>query len=301
MSAWIAADWPAPPCVHALTTMRLGLGVSQSPFDSFNLGLRNGDDPEAAMENRRRLEAALDLPSPPRWLRQVHGTNVARFDGPHPNPPPQAGEGGERAARAGGGNDVPPQAGEGGERAARAGGGNDVPPQAGEGEQSEPEADAATTSVPGNVLAILTADCLPVAFAAKDGSEVAVAHAGWRGLVAGVLEATVAAMTTSPENIVAWLGPAAGPDAYEIGAEVFDAFALCDPRAETAFVPARPGHWRVDLYALARQRLADVGVVDVHGGGLCTISDPARFFSHRRSTLDGSGRTGRMAMLAWMQ
>ena len=151
------------------------------------------------------------------------------------------------------------------------------------------------------MLAILTADCLPVVFAAKDGREIAVAHAGWRGLVAGVLEATVAAMTTSPQDIVAWLGPAAGPDAYEIGAEVFDAFALCDPRAETAFLPTRPGHWRIDLYALARQRLADVGVADVHGGGLCTISDPSRFFSHRRSTLDGSGRSGRLATLAWMQ
>ena len=259
MSAWIAADWPAPPGVHALTTLRHGMGVSQAPFDSFNLGLRNGDDPDAAMENRRRLEAALDLPSPPRWLRQVHGTNVFLL--------PARGE---------------------------------KVPKADEGQESEPEADAAATSVPGNVLAVLTADCLPVVFAAKDGSEVAVAHAGWRGLVAGVLEATVAAMTTAPENIVAWLGPAAGPDAYEIGAEVFDAFALCDPRAETAFVPTTPGHWRVDLYALAKQRLADVGVVDVHGGGLCTISDPVRFFSHRRSTLDGSGRAGRMATLAWI-
>jgi copper oxidase (laccase) domain-containing protein len=114
--------------------------------------------------------------------------------------------------------------------------------------------------------------------------------------VAGVLEATVAAMRTPPSRLVAWLGPAAGPGAYEIGAEVFDAFALCDPRAETAFVPTRPGHWHVDLYALAKRRLADVGVVDVHGGGLCTISDPSRFFSHRRDQ-----RTGRMATLAWIE
>ena len=283
MSAWIAADWPAPPGVHALTTLRHGMGVSQAPFDSFNLGMRNGDDPEAAMENRRRLEAALDLPSPPRWLRQVHGTHVARFA---PSLSPQAkgraGEGFASGVEQATPSQPPPSLRERG------------------GEDGEPEADAAATSVPGNVLAVLTADCLPVVFAAKDGSEVAVAHAGWRGLVAGVLEATVAAMTTSPENIVAWLGPAAGPDAYEIGAEVFDAFALCDPRAETAFVPTTPGHWRVDLYALAKQRLADVGVVDVHGGGLCTISDPVRFFSHRRSTLDGSGRAGRMATLAWI-
>ncbi|MFT3896954.1 MAG: peptidoglycan editing factor PgeF [Thermomonas sp.] len=247
MNAWIEADWPAPRGVRALVTTRSGMGVSRPPFDAFDLGLRNGGDLAAVAENRQLLEAALRLPSAPRWLRQVHGTTVAIEPG-----------------------------------------------------EDEPEADAAVTSAPGTVLAILTADCLPVAFAAKDGSEVAVAHAGWRGLVAGVLEATVAAMRTPPSDVVAWFGPAAGPQAYEVGAEVFDAFALCDPRARTAFVPTRPGHWNVDLYALAKQRLADVGVGGAHGGGLCTISDPSRFFSHRRSASDGSGRTGRMATLAWI-
>ena len=159
----------------------------------------------------------------------------------------------------------------------------------------EPEADAAVTAVPGTVLAILTADCLPVVFAADDGSEIGAAHAGWRGLSAGVLEAMVAAMRTSPAHVIAWLGPAAGPQAYEIGEEVFDAFVSRDPRAEDAFSATRPGHWRVDLYALARQRLADAGVTRVHGGGLCTISDPQRFFSHRRDQ-----RGGRMATLAWI-
>ena len=172
-----------------------------------------------------------------------------------------------------------------------------TPPQpspafAGEG---EPQADAAVTSTPGTVLAILTADCLPVVFAAKDGSEIAAAHAGWRGLCAGILEATVAAMATSPGDVVAWLGPAAGPQAYEIGEEVFNAFTARDGRARMAFLPTRPGHWKVDLYMLARQRLLDAGVTDVHGGGLCTISDPARFFSHRRD-----GRSGRIATLAWI-
>jgi hypothetical protein len=146
------------------------------------------------------------------------------------------------------------------------------------------------------VLAILTADCLPVVFAADDGSEVAAVHAGWRGLAAGVLEATLAAMRTPPARVLAWLGPAAGPQAYEIGAEVFDAFVARDPRADIAFVATRPGHWRVDLYALARMRLAVAGVADVHGGGLCTISDPQRFFSHRRDQ-----RTGRMATLVWFE
>lgn len=249
MSAFLDAGWPAPPGVRALTTTRSGLGVSQPPFDTFNLGSRCGDAPEAVEENRRQLEAALALPSPPHWLRQVHGIDVARVDG-------------REAPR---------------------------------GEGEEPEADAAVTSTPGAVLAILTADCLPVVFASHDGSEIAVAHAGWRGLCAGVLEATVAAMHTPPERLMAWLGPAAGPRAYEIGEEVFDAFTARDGRARMAFLPTRPGHWKVDLYTLARQRLLDAGVLDVHGGELCTISDPVRFFSHRRD-----GRSGRIATLAWI-
>lgn len=242
MSAFLDADWPAPPGVRALTTTRLGPGVSQAPFDTFNLGSRCGDEADAVIENRRQLEAALQLPSPPRWLRQVHAVAVAMEPG-----------------------------------------------------HDEPEADAAVTSIPGTVLAILTADCLPVVLAARDGSEVAAAHAGWRGLCAGVLEATVAALRTPPDRVMAWLGPAAGPQAYEIGEEVFDAFTAFDGRARMAFLPTRPGHWKVDLYTLARQRLLDAGVLDVYGGGLCTISDPARFFSHRRD-----GRSGRIATLAWI-
>ncbi|MCW5580905.1 MAG: peptidoglycan editing factor PgeF [Luteimonas sp.] len=167
----------------------------------------------------------------------------------------------------------------------------------------EPQADAAVTADAGVVLAILTADCLPVVLAAKDGSEVGTAHAGWRGLVAGVLENTVAAMRTPAQGLVAWLGPAAGPQAYEIGEEVFAAFVSRDPRAEAAFAPTRPGHWKVDLYALARLRLADAGLAaaDIHGGGLCTISDARRFFSHRRSTSGEGGRSGRMATLVWRE
>ncbi|QNU15603.1 peptidoglycan editing factor PgeF [Thermomonas sp. XSG] len=242
MTAFLPADWPAPPGVRALTTLRHGLGGSQSPFDTFNLGSRCGDEVMVVAENRRQLEAALALPSPPRWLRQVHGMAVAVEPG-----------------------------------------------------DDEPEADAAVTATPGTVLAILTADCLPVVLAAKDGGEIAAAHAGWRGLCTGVLESTVGAMRTPPDQLVAWLGPAAGPQAYEIGTEVFEAFTARDGRARMAFVPTRPGHWRVDLYMLARQRLLDAGMTDVHGGGLCTISDPSRFFSHRRD-----GRSGRIATLAWI-
>ncbi|MEO5962592.1 MAG: laccase domain-containing protein, partial [Thermomonas sp.] len=129
VTAWLNADWPAPPGVRALTTLRHGLGGSLAPFDTLNLGLRCGDEPGIVLENRQQLAAALDLPSSPRWLRQVHGVDVAIEPG-----------------------------------------------------EDEPEADAAVTSMPGVVLAILTADCLPVVFAAQDGSEIAAAHAGWRGL-----------------------------------------------------------------------------------------------------------------------
>lgn len=167
---------------------------------------------------------------------------------------------------------------------------------------AEQEADASVTSAPEMVLAILTADCLPVVFAAQDGSEVAAAHAGWRGLAGGVLEATLAAMRTHASQVLAWLGPAAGPQAYEVGAEVREAFVLQDPGASSAFAITRPGHWHVDLYALARRRLAAAGVVAerIHGGGLCTLSAPDRFFSHRRSTMSAEGgSTGRMATLVW--
>ena len=266
--AWIEADWPAPPGVRALTTLRHGLGVSRPPFDHFNLGARCGDAPEAVAENRRQLAEALGLPSPPRWLRQVHGIGVACLAptlSPTPSQPPPS-------FRERGGDGI------------------------------EPEADAAVTSTPGTVLAILTADCLPVVFAARDGSEVAAAHAGWPGLSAGMLEATVAAMRTPPQALQAWIGPAAGPARYEVGADVRDRFLAHDARADAAFVATRPGHWRVDLPAIARMRLADAGLVSahVHGGDLCTLSDPARFFSHRRSTLDGSGGSGRIATLAWI-
>ena len=250
MSARVDATAPFPANVRAFTTLRHGAGGSAAPFDTFNLGnfrAADGDDPETVSRNRAELVERFGLPSAPRWLKQVHGVEVVRFD---------AGEG-----------------------------------------RGEPEADASVTSTPNVVLAILTADCLPVVFAAKDGRELAAAHAGWPGLSKGMLEATLVAMRTPPAELVAWIGPCAGPKRYEVGHDVFDAFVSRDPGAEAAFAPTRPGHWLADLPALARRRLAAAGMaaVDVHGGDLCTISDPARFFSHRRD-----GRSGRIATIAWM-
>lgn len=159
----------------------------------------------------------------------------------------------------------------------------------------EPVADASVTSTPDVVLAILTADCLPVVFTNTTGTKIGAAHAGWRGLADGVLENTVAAMHEPASDLIAWLGPAAGPQAYEIGEDVFDAFVSRHAEATSAFVATRPGHWRVDLLQLARQRLAALGITRVHGGDLCTISDPQSFYSHRRDA-----RTGRMATVIWM-
>lgn len=160
-----------------------------------------------------------------------------------------------------------------------------------------PEADASYATRPGVVCAVLTADCLPVVLAATDGRAVAVAHAGWRGLAGGVLEATVAALGAAGApagELVAWLGPAIGPAAYEVGSEVRAALLAGDAGADAALAPGRAGHWWLDLYAAARRRLAAAGVGAVHGGGLCTAGDPQRFFSHRRD-----GTTGRQATLVW--
>jgi len=159
----------------------------------------------------------------------------------------------------------------------------------------EPEADAAITREPGVVLAILTADCLPVLLCADDGSEVAAAHAGWRGLSGGVIEACVYKMRTPPERVLAWLGPAIGSMSYEVGDEVREAFLGQDVGAGAAFQPARPGHWLCDLYTLARLRLRAVGVTRIGGGGFDAFSDP-RFYSYRR---DGA-RSGRFASLIWI-
>ncbi|HET8877075.1 MAG TPA: peptidoglycan editing factor PgeF [Casimicrobiaceae bacterium] len=159
---------------------------------------------------------------------------------------------------------------------------------------SPPRADAAVTRATRVVLAVRIADCMPLLFAARDGSVIAVAHAGWRGLAAGILENTVDAMDSDPAGIVAWLGPAIGPAAFEVGADVRDAFVRGDAAARHAFVDASPGKWLADLEALTRMRLARAGVRSIDGGGMCTMSDPSRFFSFRRD-----GPTGRMAAFVW--
>jgi len=159
-----------------------------------------------------------------------------------------------------------------------------------------PAADASYSRQAGVVCAVMTADCLPVLLCAREGSGVAAAHAGWRGLASGVLEATVAALGGDPRRLLAWLGPAIGPAAFEVGAEVREAFVKTHPEAAAAFVSQAGGRWLADLYQLARVRLQAVGVEAIYGGGCCTFTDRERFYSFRRDPL-----TGRMASLVWLQ
>jgi YfiH family protein len=157
-------------------------------------------------------------------------------------------------------------------------------------------ADGAVTSRAGVVCAVLTADCLPVVFASRDRGRVGVAHAGWRGLLNGVLPAAVRALQTPPAEVVAWLGPAISAASYEVGADVRDAYLARDAKASAAFSRNARGRWQADLYALARASLEGAGVKDVHGGGCCTFAESNRFFSHRREA-----PCGRFATLVWLE
>jgi polyphenol oxidase len=266
--AWIEPDWPARGGVRALSTLRIG-GVSEAPYASLNLGGHVDDVRSAVAENRRRLAAAAGLPAEPRWLTQVHGANVVDLD---------AFAGGEAVSRAG----------------ADTAGGLEV--TGGAGDTGPIAADAAFSRRPGRVCAILTADCLPILFTADGGDLVAAAHAGWRGLAGGVIEATIRALGVPPERLMAWLGPAIGPRHFEVGAEVREALLEGDGGAQATFVPNARGRFMADLDGIARRRLATLGVGRVYGGGVCTYADGERYFSHRRD-----GITGRQATLIWLE
>ena len=158
-----------------------------------------------------------------------------------------------------------------------------------------PRADAAVTSLRERPVCVLTADCMPLFLCDRRGQRIAVAHAGWRGMAAGVIENAVAALHAAPRDVVAWMGPAIGPDAFEVGAEVREAFVAADDGAGAAFRPHVPGKFMADLYTLARRRLAALGVESIHGGGFCTFHDADRFFSYRREK-----KSGRMGAFIWM-
>jgi len=211
---WLVPDWDAPARVRAFVTTRAG-GVSGGEFASMNLGGSSGDDP--AYVARNRLIVREQLPAAARWMKQVHGTDVADLD-----------------ALA---------------------------------ESQVPVADAAVASKPGRVGVVLTADCMPLFLADESAERIAVAHAGWRGMAAGVIERTLEAMGSNPSRVMAWMGPTIGPAAFEVGPEVREAFMAADMDAGAAFRSHKPGKYMADLYALARRRLDRAGVRRVHGGG----------------------------------
>jgi len=161
--------------------------------------------------------------------------------------------------------------------------------------QGVPEADASVTKQADTVCVVLTADCLPILFCGDGGDTLAAAHAGWRGLQAGIIAETIQAMQCREVSV--WLGPAIGPDHFEVGEEVCAAFIASTPGAETAFKARAPGKWLADIYCLARLQLAALGVESIYGGHYCTVTDATRFYSYRR---DGAA-TGRMASLIWRE
>ncbi|MDH5369328.1 MAG: peptidoglycan editing factor PgeF [Gammaproteobacteria bacterium] len=161
-----------------------------------------------------------------------------------------------------------------------------------------PKADAVYTSETNIVCAVMTADCLPLLITDEQGSCVAAIHAGWRGLCDGVIESTIKKLPVEPESLLVWLGPAIGPDVYEVGKEVYDAFQLADhdsDASQQAFTPTAEQHWLLDMYYMARVRLNNIGVSQIYGGTRCTFSEKEQFFSYRRD-----GATGRMASLIWI-
>lgn len=275
--SWMAANWGAPAHVHAWVTSRLG-GVSQTPFDSFNLATHVGDRIHAVRVNRRLLRDQLPGIRRLQWLNQVHGTQV-------------------------------------------------ISVMPGQQILRTRTADAAAVFAPGDGAVVLTADCLPVFLTDTRGTVAAVAHAGWRGLAAGVLEATVSALlharagsAPTAEGLMAWFGPAIGPCHFEVGADVREAFltapsavatrtalvasgvatsaAAVAEKIDAAFLPRadQPGKWLMDIYALARLHLQAAGVHRISGGGLCTVCDAEHCFSYRRD-----GVTGRMASLIYLE
>lgn len=269
---WLRPDWPAPPHVRALCTTRSG-GVSAAPYGSFNLGRYVGDASEAVQANWATLQAALSAGGcavRAVYLRQVHGTDVQPLD-------PQTPDG--------------------------------------------LDADACTTQAAGVACIVMAADCLPVLFTNRAGTRVAAAHAGWRGLAGGMLEAALKPFSApaqvdqaqvaikkiaseEPDEVIAWLGPCIGPEAFEVGPEVRDAFCAQDPQAGAYFRPhGSAGKLLADLAGLARHRLRAQGVTALYGNdsspAWCTVGNPSRFFSHRRDT-PVLGTSGRMAACVWM-
>jgi hypothetical protein len=244
----IAIDWPAPANIKAFYTTRNG-GESLAPYNSFNLAMHVGDDPQQVKKNRQQLSQQLPGIKNISWLDQCHSTIVVAAE-------------------------------------------NFC-------DQSV-TADASYTQAKNLACVVMTADCLPVLFCNKNGTQIAAAHAGWRGLADGVLENTIASFKCHADDILAWFGPAIGPDAFEVGNDVRDAFLDVSSNPQQEQLAFRnnhnnPQHYFADIYQLARLRLQRLGIHGIYGGGMCTYTDEAQFFSYRRYNV-----TGRIASLIYL-
>ena len=249
----VEPQWPTPNSVRTAVSTRLG-GVSQSPYDSLNLGDHVGDRAEAVLVNRAIF--TKEMPGEPIWLKQTHQTTVS------------------------------------------------TPKSRDLNRGLAIEADASVTNAPEEVLVIMTADCLPVLFTNSKGTTVGAAHAGWRGLCAGILENTIAELLkisdgSTAADFMAWLGPAIGPESFEVGEDVMKSFqdsGFVVPKNAFTEIPHKPGKFLADIYLLARARLEACGVKMIFGGEYCTVRDQQQFFSYRRD-----GETGRFASAIWIE
>lgn len=259
VAQWIRPQWPAPAHVRAYVTTRAG-NINSPPYDGFNTADHVGDELDVVMHNRHSLQQYFGWAKLPRWLNQVHGTRVDELLLAHCH---------KDEANLG-----------------------SLSPHL-YGNVPAIDADACVTNALSVPCAIHTADCLPVFFSNEKGSRVALAHAGWRGLLQGVLENTLACFEPG-EFVYAWLGPAISQAHFEVGEEVFQQFVTNDIAAECAFTATSDGKYLCDLYAIARQRLESGGRCAVYGGEYCTFKDP-RFFSYRQEPV-----TGRLLSLIWI-
>ncbi|MFT5572892.1 MAG: YfiH family protein [Cryomorphaceae bacterium] len=251
-------DWPAPACVRAVTTLR-DEGVSEGVYASLNLALHVDDDKGKVLANRARLKQALSLPAEPAWLQQVHGTQIIDLDVIQSASSFEPSGGFEAG---------------------------------GVLEADGVEADGAISSSAESVCAIMTADCMPVFLCDRHGGQVALLHAGWRGLAGGIVEACIAKMHAKPEDIMVWAGPCIGPDNFEIGAEVRAELGGSDRSYKSS---GKSNKFYADLYDLLAERLETLAIGHYSHSDSCTMRDAKKYFSYRRD-----GQCGRMVSLIWI-
>ena len=245
MNNFIIPNWPAPGNVKAVTTTRTS-GFSMHPYDSFNLALHTGDEPNSVLKNRSKLTKELNLKNEPFWLTQEH-TDIAIQIENNTLPTPVI-------------------------------------------------ADAAFTSSARQIPVIMTADCVPILVCDKDGTIVAAIHAGWKGIANGVIQSTIKAMDTDPSQLLAWLGPAIGPNAFEVNQEIYDIFSEQLSVNSLAFTK-NDNNFLANIYTLAANALKNAKVSNIYGGQYCTFTQKDLFYSYRR---DGK-KTGRMASMIWLE